>query len=240
MVNACDAGREGELIFRRVYEMTKSKLPIKRLWINSMEDSAISEGFDNLKDGHEFDMLAVAAVARAKADWLVGINATRAYTTKLNRKYTIGRVQTPTVMLLVERDDKINHFIKEPFYKVILEKDGMKAVSENIKEKQKAAEVAEICDGKTAEVISVKNIEKRTKTPRLYDLTTLQREANRLFGYSASDTLSNLQGLYEKKQVTYPRTDSQYITEDMISTVSELIIHIKDKFIFCYGLIFIF
>lgn len=232
VVNACDAGREGELIFRRVYEMTKSKLPIKRLWINSMEDSAISEGFDNLKDGHEFDMLAVAAAARAKADWLVGINATRAYTTKLNRKYTIGRVQTPTVMLLVERDDKINHFIKEPFYKVIIEKDGMKAVSENIKEKQKAAEVAEICDGKTAEVISVKNIEKRTKTPRLYDLTSLQREANRFFGYSASDTLYILQGLYEKKLVTYPRTDSQYITEDMISTVSELIIRIKDKYDF--------
>ena len=235
VINACDAGREGELIFRRVYELSGSRIPIRRLWINSMEDNAIKKGFECLRDGADYDLLAKSAAARAKADWLIGINATRAYTTKLNKKYTIGRVQTPTVMLLVERDEKIKNFVKEPFYKVVIGCPKIKAASENIKEKSEADKLAAHCNGKTAEVISVKKKEKKTKTPRLYDLTSLQRDANRLYGYSASDTLSVLQDLYEKKLVTYPRTDSQYITEDMVESVMNLIERIKEKYDFLSG-----
>lgn len=223
VVNACDAGREGELIFRRVYELSGSTVPVKRLWISSMEESAIREGFAGLKDGGEYAALSEAAVCRAKADWLIGMNATRAFTTKYYKRLTVGRVQTPTLAMLVERQAAIDSFVKEACYRVTVEGDGICAVSENIREEGKAAALAEQCDGKLAVVSKVERTGKEIRPPELYDLTTLQREANRFFGYTAQETLRELQGLYEAKLVTYPRTDSRYITADMERTATELL-----------------
>lgn len=223
VVNACDAGREGELIFKRVYDMSGSKIPVKRLWISSMEDSAIREGFASLKDGRKYADLCEAAVCRAKADWLIGMNATRAFTTKYYKRLTVGRVQTPTLAMLVERQDAIDGFVKETYYKVTVEGGGICAVSENISKEADSLALAEQCSGKPAVVSSIEKIRKKNKPPKLYDLTTLQREANRFFGYTAQETLKELQALYEARLVTYPRTDSQYITADMEQTAVEML-----------------
>lgn len=224
VVNACDAGREGEAIFRRVYALAGSKLPIKRLWISSMEDAAIQQGFENLRDGAAYDNLFAASECRAKADWLIGMNGTRAFTKKYCRKQTIGRVQTPTLAMLAERQAKIQNFVKEPYYKVELSDAGVVAVSEQMAQEQDADAMQAACDGQCAVVGSIecKRIEK--KPPKLYDLTTLQREANRYYGMTASQTLQALQELYEEKLVTYPRTDSQFVTEDMRKTVEALVL----------------
>lgn len=224
VVNACDAGREGEAIFRRVYALAGSKLPIKRLWISSMEDAAIQQGFENLRDGAAYDNLFAASECRAKADWLIGMNGTRAFTKKYGRKQTIGRVQTPTLAMLTERQIKIQNFVKEPYYKVELSGAGVVAVSKQMAQEQDADAMQAVCDGQCAVVGSIecKRVEK--KPPKLYDLTTLQREANRYYGMTASQTLQALQELYEEKLVTYPRTDSQFVTEDMRKTVESLVL----------------
>lgn len=224
VVNACDAGREGEAIFRRVYALAGSKLPIKRLWISSMEDAAIQQGFENLRDGAAYDNLFAASECRAKADWLIGMNGTRAFTKKYGRKQTIGRVQTPTLAMLAERQAKIQNFVKEPYYKVELSGAGVVAVSEQMAQEQDADTVQAACDGQCAVVGSIERKRVEKKPPKLYDLTTLQREANRYYGLTASQTLQALQELYEEKLVTYPRTDSQFVTEDMRKTVESLVL----------------
>lgn len=224
VVNACDAGREGEAIFRRVYALAGSKLPIRRLWISSMEDAAIQQGFENLKDGAAYDNLFAASECRAKADWLIGMNGTRAFTKKYGRKQTIGRVQTPTLAMLAERQTKIQNFVKEPYYKVELSGAGVVAVSEQMAQEQDADTVQAACDGQCAVVGSIERKRVEKKPPKLYDLTTLQREANRYYGLTASQTLQALQELYEEKLVTYPRTDSQFVTEDMRKTVESLVL----------------
>ena len=224
VVNACDAGREGEAIFRRVYALAGSKLPIKRLWISSMEDAAIQQGFENLKDGAAYDNLFAASECRAKADWLIGMNGTRAFTKKYGRKQTIGRVQTPTLAMLTERQTKIQNFVKEPYYKVELSGGDMVAVSEQMAQEHDADTMQAACDGQCAVVGSIERKRVEKKPPKLYDLTTLQREANRYYGLTASQTLQALQELYEEKLVTYPRTDSQFVTEDMRKTVESLVL----------------
>lgn len=224
VVNACDAGREGEAIFRRVYALAGSNLPIKRLWISSMEDAAIQQGFENLKDGAAYDNLFAASECRAKADWLIGMNGTRAFTKKYGRKQTIGRVQTPTLAMLAERQAKIQNFVKEPYYKVELSGAGVVAVSEQMAQEQDADAMQAACDGQCAVVGSIERKRVEKKPPKLYDLTTLQREANRYYGLTASQTLQAVQELYEEKLVTYPRTDSQFVTEDMRKTVESLVL----------------
>ena len=224
VVNACDAGREGEAIFRRVYALAGSKLPIKRLWISSLEDAAIQQGFENLKDGTAYDNLFAASECRAKADWLIGMNGTRAFTKKYGRKQTIGRVQTPTLAMLAERQTKIQNFVKEPYYKVELSGAGVVAASEQMAQEQDADTVQAACDGQCAVVGSIERKRVEKKPPKLYDLTTLQREANRYYGLTASQTLQAAQELYEEKLVTYPRTDSQFVTEDMRKTVESLVL----------------
>lgn len=224
VVNACDAGREGEAIFRRMYALAGSKLPIKRLWISSMEDAAIQQGFENLKDGAAYDNLFAASECRAKADWLIGMNGTRAFTKKYGRKQTIGRVQTPTLAMLAERQAKIQNFVKEPYYKVELSGAGVVAVSEQMAQEQNANAVQAACDGQCAVVGSIERKRGEKKPPKLYDLTTLQREANRYYDLTASQTLQAAQELYEEKLVTYPRTDSQFVTEDMRKTVESLVL----------------
>ena len=219
-----DAGREGEAIFRRVYALAGSKLPIKRLWISSMEDAAIQQGFENLKDGVAYDNLFAASECRAKADWLIGMNGTRAFTKKYGRKQTIGRVQTPTLAMLTERQTKIQNFVKEPYYKVELSGAGVVAVSEQMGREQDADTMQAACDGQCAVVGSIERKRVEKKPPKLYDLTTLQREANRYYGLPASQTLQAAQELYEEKLVTYPRTDSQFVTEDMRKTVESLVL----------------
>ena len=224
VVNACDAGREGEAIFRRVYALAGSKLPIKRLWISSMEDAAIQQGFENLKDGAAYNNLFAASECRAKADWLIGMNGTRAFTKKYGRKQTIGRVQTPTLAMLTERQAKIQNFVKEPYYKVELSGAGVVAVSEQMAQEQDADTMQAACDGQCAVVGSIERKRVEKKPPKLYDLTTLQREANRYYGLTASQTLQAAQELYEEKLVTYPRTNSQFVTEDMRKTVESLVL----------------
>lgn len=224
VVNACDAGREGEAIFRRVYALAGSKLPIKRLWISSMEDAAIQQGFENLRDGAAYDNLFAASECRAKADWLIGMNGTRAFTKKYGRKQTIGRVQTPTLAMLTERQTKIQNFVKEPYYKVELSGAGVVAASEQMAQEQDADTMQAACDGQCAVVGSIERKRVEKKPPKMYDLTTLQREANRYYGMTASQTLQALQELYEEKLVTYPRTDSQFVTEDMRTTVESLVL----------------
>ena len=215
IICATDAGREGELIFRLVYNQAECKLPFKRLWISSMEEKAILEGFQQMKDGHEYDNLYYSAVARSEADWLVGINATRLFTVLYHHRLIVGRVQTPTLAMLVEREKSIENFQKEKYYLVHLLMDGLDAVSSRIKEKSAAVQMMEDMKDETAQILSVKKEKKKVQPPKLYDLTTLQREANRLLGFTAQQTLDYTQSLYEKKLVTYPRTDSQYLTDDM-------------------------
>jgi DNA topoisomerase-3 len=223
LVNGCDAGREGELIFQRVYDLAGCKKPVKRLWISSMEDIAIREGFQTMKSGEEYKNLCMAAVCRAQADWLIGMNGTRAYTTRYFKRLVVGRVQTPTLAMLAERQEKIEHFQKEAFYKVSLTDGKLTVVSENIANEEAADLLAALCNGSTAMVTQMKKERKKSFPPKLYDLTSLQREANRYFGYTAKRTLDMLQELYEEKLVTYPRTDSQFVTEDMKDTVEELV-----------------
>lgn len=222
LVNGCDAGREGELIFQRVYDLSGCRKPVRRLWISSMEDEAIRNGFHEMKDAGFYSNLCMAAVCRAQADWLIGMNATRAYTTKYYKKLVVGRVQTPTLAMLTERQDRIEHFQKETFYRVELTDGKLVVVSENITNKADVELLAALCDGSEAIITELKREQKKISPPKLYDLTSLQREANRYFGFTAKKTLDLLQELYEEKLVTYPRTDSRFVTEDMIGTVEEL------------------
>ena len=227
VVNACDAGREGELIFKRVYDLSGCNIPVKRLWISSMEDKAILDAFAHLRSGEDYMNLANASVCRAQADWLVGINATRAYTKTYNHRLTVGRVQMPTLAMLVERDEKIQSFQKKQYFIAHIKTDDLDAVSAHITDRQEAERIADLCNGKPATVQSVKKEANAVNPPKLYDLTTLQREANRLFGYTAKHTLDVAQSLYEKKLITYPRTDSQYLTEDMEESVNGIIMTLK-------------
>lgn len=223
LVNGCDAGREGELIFQRVYVLAGCRKPVKRLWISSMEDAAIQKGFQTMKSEEEYKNLCMAAVCRAQADWLIGMNGTRAYTTRYFKRLVVGRVQTPTLAMLAERQERIEHFQKEAFYKVALTDGKLTVVSENIANEEAADLLAALCNGSTAVVTQMKKEDKKVFPPKLYDLTSLQREANRYFGYTAKRTLDMLQELYEEKLVTYPRTDSQFVTEDMKDSVEELV-----------------
>ena len=228
VVNACDAGREGELIFRLVYEMVGCTKPIERLWISSMEDIAIREGFSDLRPGAEYDSLYQSALCRQKADWLVGINATRLFSVLYHRTLNVGRVQTPTLAMLAERDGKIMLFKKEKYHHVRLQVDGAEAVSEKIVSAEDAQVVQAACSSASAVCTSVTREKKKEQPPKLYDLTTLQREANRIFGYTAKQTLDYAQSLYEKKLLTYPRTDSRYLTADMAETAA-CVIHLAAK-----------
>ena len=223
LVCATDAGREGELIFRLVYNKAGCTKPFKRLWISSLEDSAIREGFNHLRDGKEYDRLYEAALSRSKADWIVGINGTRLFTTLYHKKLVVGRVQTPTLAMLVERDGKISTFQKEKYFNVHVGKGDLTADLEKVKTEEEAKRIAAACDKKQAVVSSLKKETKTVNPPRLYDLTTLQREANRYYGFTAQQTLDLVQTLYEKKLLTYPRTDSQFITEDMEATARQVI-----------------
>ena len=228
IVNACDAGREGELIFRLVYEMTGCRKPVLRLWISSMEDSAIREGFSDLRPGADYEALYQSALCRQKADWLVGINATRLFSVLYHRTLNVGRVQTPTLAMLAERDAKITLFHKEKYHLLRLTLDGAEAVSEKFTDPAEAEQAAAMCKGAAVTCTSVTKEQKKEQPPKLYDLTTLQREANRLFGYTAKQTIDYAQSLYEKKLLTYPRTDSRYLTSDMAETAS-CVIHLAAK-----------
>ena len=224
VVCATDAGREGELIFRLVYEQAGCGKPIKRLWISSMEESAIREGFENLRPGSDYDNLYHSALCRQRADWLVGLNGTRLFTVLYGGKVLkVGRVQTPTLAMLVEREEKIRNFRKEQYYMAHILMDGMDAATERIDDKPQAESIAAACESKAATVSSVTKEKKTVQPPKLYDLTTLQRDANRLFGFTAKQTLEYTQSLYEKKLVTYPRTDSQYLSDDMEDTARAVI-----------------
>ena len=223
VVNACDAGREGELIFRTVYALAGCSKPISRLWISSMEDEAIREGFTHLRPGREYDGLHQAALCRSKADWLVGINATRLFSLLYGCTLNIGRVVSPTLALVVQREAEIAAFQPEPFYTVELDCGGLTLAGDRKASKKEAQEAAARCQGSAAVVQSVERREKTEKPPALFDLTTLQREANRTLGYTAQQTLDYLQALYDKKLSTYPRTDSRYLTDDMEAGVPALV-----------------
>ena len=233
---ATDAGREGELIFRFVYQMAGCTKPVKRLWISSMEDAAIREGFANLCPDSDYDALYQSALCRAKADWLVGINATRLFSVLYHKTLTVGRVQTPTLKMLVDRDAKILRFQKERYYTVGIQSGSLKADSGRIADAETTNSLKEKCTGAVAVCTSVKREKKTEQPPKLYDLTTLQREANRLFGFTAKQTLDYAQQLYEKKLLTYPRTDSQYLTEDMGQTAQHLVSDLLGLLPFAQGL----
>ena len=233
---ATDAGREGELIFRFVYQMAGCTKPVKRLWVSSMEDAAIREGFANLRPDSDYDALYQSALCRAKADWLVGINATRLFSVLYHKTLTVGRVQTPTLKMLVDRDAKILRFQKEKYYTVGIQSGSLKAGSGRIASMDEADTLRKACAGASAICSSVKREKKTEQPPKLYDLTTLQREANRLFGFTAKQTLDYAQQLYEKKLLTYPRTDSQYLTEDMGQTAQHLVSDLLGLLPFAQGL----
>lgn len=223
VVNACDAGREGESIFRLVYNEAKCKKKMQRLWISSMEDSAIKEGFDNLKDGKAYDNLFESSQARAIADWLVGMNISRLYSCLYKQNYSVGRVQTPTLAMITERDEEITNFKKEKYYTVDLDLDGFTLSTDRIDSLEIAEQLKNLI-GDKVEITDVIRKEKITKPDLPFDLTTLQRECNKYFGYSAKQTLDYAQSLYEKKLITYPRTDSRCLTEDMITgTVNHIL-----------------
>ncbi|EQB23991.1 DNA topoisomerase [Streptococcus equi subsp. zooepidemicus SzS31A1] len=223
VINACDAGREGESIFRLVYNQVNCKKKMKRLWISSMEDSAIRDGFDHLKDGKDYDNLFESAQARAIADWLVGMNVSRLYSCLYKQNYSVGRVQTPTLAMIVKRDDEIANFKKEKYYTLELSMDGFTLSTDRIDDEIAAEQLLNLV-GNKIEITDVIQKEKITKPDLPFDLTTLQRECNKYFGYSAKQTLDYAQSLYEKKLITYPRTDSRCLTEDMItSTVNNIL-----------------
>ena len=228
LVNACDAGREGELIFRLVYEAAGCSKLFSRLWISSMEDTAIREGFSDLRPGTDYDPLYQSALCRQKADWLIGINASRLFSVLYHRTLNVGRVQTPTLAMLADRDSKIVLFRKEKYHHVRLALEGAEAVSDRIVSPEDAQAIRDACDGQRAVCVSLVREKKTEKPPKLYDLTTLQREANRVFGYTAKQTLDYAQSLYEKKLLTYPRTDSRYLTGDMAETAS-VVLHLAAR-----------
>lgn len=236
LVCATDAGREGELIFRFVYQMAGCEKPFKRLWISSMEDSAIKDGFAHLKPGTDYDPLYQSALCRAKADWLVGINAIRLFSVLYHKTLTVGRVQTPTLNLLVERDAKITNFKKEKYRIVHIGVGDADAVSSRFSDAGEANTVKAACAGAQAACASVTREEKTEQPPKLYDLTTLQREASRFFGFTAKQTLDYAQTLYEKKLLTYPRTDSQYLTDDMLPVAENLVSGLWELVPFAKGL----
>lgn len=239
VVCATDAGREGELIFRLTYNMAGCRKPMKRLWISSMEESAIRDGFHNLRPGSNYDNLYHSALCRQEADWLVGINGTRLFTVLYGGKaLKVGRVQTPTLAMLVDRESKIMNFKKEAYYMAHIMENGLDAVSEHISDKTEAERIAGACENGQALVTSVVKEEKWVAPPKLYDLTTLQRDANRLFGFTAKQTLEYTQSLYEKKLVTYPRTDSQYLSDDMEGTAKNVIEAIFNSLLFEQNIMF--
>ncbi|WP_029731804.1 DNA topoisomerase 3 [Dorea sp. AGR2135] len=235
VVCATDAGREGELIFRLVYEYAGCNKPMERLWISSMEDAAIREGFDHLRPGSDYDKLYDAAVCRAGADWMIGINATRLFSVLYGVTLNVGRVMSPTLALLVQRESDIESFISKPFYVPEITCGGFTASGEKMTERSEAEKIRMDCDHNSAFVRSVEKQVKTIQPPRLYDLTTLQRECNRIYGYTAQQTLDYVQSLYEKKLATYPRTDSQYLTKDMQATAASLILWLRDKMPFGKG-----
>lgn len=223
IIAATDAGREGELIFRLVYEKLSCKKPVRRLWISSMEESAIAEGFQNLRNGADYELLYQSALCRAKADWIVGINATRLFSVLYGQTLNVGRVMSPTLAMIVEREEIISTFNVTPFYIVQLDLGGFILSGEKLQEKQMAQTLRNACDGKNITIERVEHKEKTENPPKLYDLTTLQREANRQLGFTAEQTLEYVQSLYEKKFVTYPRTDSRYVTEDMKDSITDVV-----------------
>ena len=235
VVCATDAGREGELIFRLVYEYAGCNKPMERLWISSMEDAAIREGFDHLRPGSDYDKLYDAAVCRAGADWLIGINATRLFSVLYGVTLNVGRVMSPTLALLVQRESDIESFISKPFYVPEITCGGFTASGEKMTERSEAKKIRMDCDHNSAFVRSVEKQVKTIQPPRLYDLTTLQRECNRIYGYTAQQTLDYVQSLYEKKLATYPRTDNQYLTKDMQATAASLILWLRDNMPFGKG-----
>ena len=235
VVNACDAGREGELIFRFVYDVAGCKKPMRRLWISSMEESAIKAGFASLKDGKEYDPLYSSALCRAKADWIIGINMTRLFSCLYGKTLNVGRVQTPTLKMLVDRDAAITTFKKEKYYHVRLSLSGVEAASAKIHAAEEAGNLKAACETAQAVCTSVTREEKTVAPPKLFDLTSLQREANRIYGYTAKQTLDLAQSLYEKKLLTYPRTDSSYLTDDMGGTAAQIAALLAGKLPFMQG-----
>ena len=238
VVNACDAGREGELIFRFVYHQAGCKKPFTRLWISSMENEAIRSGFDNLKDGREYDALYHSALCRAKADWLIGINATRLFSCLYGKTLNVGRVQTPTLKMLVDRDAAITGFQKETYYHVRLTLPGAEAASAKLCAADEASRLKAACEASAAVCTSLVKEKKTIAPPKLFDLTSLQREANRIYGYTAKQTLDLAQALYEKKLLTYPRTDSAFLTDDMGDTAQSIIALLCRKLPFMAGVSF--
>ena len=239
VVNACDAGREGELIFRFVYNMAECKKPMRRLWISSMEDAAIRQGFSDLKDGREYEALYASALCRAKADWLIGINATRLFSCLHKKTLNVGRVQTPTLKMLADRDEAIRTFQKEKYYLTRLALPGAEASSERITDSIEAETLKTACEHSQAVCTSVTREKKTVSPPKLFDLTSLQREANRIFGYTAKQTLDLAQALYEKRLLTYPRTDSNFLTGDMKETAEKIAGLLLDKLPFMQGIAFV-
>ena len=235
VVNACDAGREGELIFRFVYDVAGCKKPMRRLWISSMEESAIKAGFASLKDGKEYDPLYSSALCRAKADWIIGINMTRLFSCLYGKTLNVGRVQTPTLKMLVDRDAAITTFKKEKYYHVRLSLSGVEAASAKIHAAEEAGNLKAACETAQAVCTSVTREKKTVAPPKLFDLTSLQREANRIYGYTAKQTLDLAQSLYEKKLLTYPRTDSSYLTDDMGGTAAQIAALLAGKLPFMQG-----
>ena len=238
VINACDAGREGELIFRTVYHLAGCTKPMKRLWISSMEDSAIREGFAHLKPGRDYDPLHQSALCRAKADWLIGINATRLFSVLYHKTLTVGRVQTPTLKMLADRDAKITGFQKEKYHIVHIAGGGVEAASDRFPDPAGAESVKTACGGARAVCASIQREKKTEQPPKLYDLTTLQREANRLFGFTAKQTLDYAQTLYEKRLLTYPRTDSRFLSDDMEQTAAGIVAGIVPILAFMEGAAF--
>ena len=238
VVNACDAGREGELIFRFVYGVAQCNKPMRRLWISSMEDKAIKAGFADLKDGRDYDALYASALCRAKADWIIGINATRLFSCLYHKTLNVGRVQTPTLKMLVDRGEAISHFKKEKYYHVRLDLSGAEAASERISDKTEADTLKAACEAETAVCVSLTKEKKTAAPPRLFDLTSLQREANKIYGYTAKQTLDLAQTLYEKRLLTYPRTDSAFLTDDMGDTAAKTVSMLSEKLPFMEGVVF--
>ena len=235
VVNACDAGREGELIFRFVYDVAKCNKPMRRLWISSMEDAAIKAGFADLGDGRDYDALYASALCRAKADWIIGINATRLFSCLYHKTLNVGRVQTPTLKMLVDRGEAISHFKKEKYYHVRLDLSGAEAASERISDKPGADTLKAACEAETAVCVSLTKEKKTAAPPKLFDLTSLQREANKIYGYTAKQTLDLAQTLYEKRLLTYPRTDSAFLTDDMGDTAAKTVSMLSGKLPFMEG-----
>ena len=235
VVNACDAGREGELIFRFVYGVAQCNKPMRRLWISSMENAAIKAGFADLKDGRDYDALYASALCRAKADWIIGINATRLFSCLYHKTLNVGRVQTPTLKMLVDRGEAISHFKKEKYYHVRLDLSGAEAASERISDKPGADTLKAACEAETAVCVSLTKEKKTAAPPKLFDLTSLQREANKIYGYTAKQTLDLAQTLYEKRLLTYPRTDSAFLTDDMGETAAKTVTMLSGKLPFMEG-----